>query len=164
MIISNHCDLCKFSKRNLKKGLICGLSNKKPTFKNTCPDIKLSNAFKKYLPELLNQIELEKNRTTSVYLNFSLFGVVGLIIITLTSLSDFKRIIEFDFSYSSFNYLSGKILLYLVGFLLISKPFMDIKTHRKLLKSLTTEKKEINNILKYYNLKISELLNLKIKQ
>jgi len=155
MIQSKHCKLCKHEKRNLNDGLTCGLSNKKPTFENTCSNIKFSKAFKKHLPELLNQIELEKNKVTSIYLSFTLFGVVGLIIIILTSLSRFERTLEFDFSYSSFNYLCGTLLLYIVGITLISKAYMDIKTHKNLLRNLVTEKKEIDRILNNYNLNIN---------
>ena len=161
MIQAKHCDLCKYPKRNLKDGLTCGLSNKIPTFENTCSDIKFSNEFKKHLPELLSQIELEKNKTTSIYLSFTLFGVVGLIIIVLTSLSRFQKTLEFDFSYSSFNYLCGTLLLYIVGITLISKAYLDIKTHKNLLRNLITEKKEINRILNKYNLTINALLNIK---
>tara|TARA_R110002073_G_scaffold108336_3_gene243347 strand:+ start:17332 stop:17823 length:492 start_codon:yes stop_codon:yes gene_type:complete len=161
MIQAKHCDLCKYPKRNLKNGLTCGLSNKTPIFENTCSDIKFSNVFKKHLPELLSQIELEKNKATSIYLSFTLFGVVGLIIIILTSLSRFEKTLEFDFSYSSFNYLCGTLLLYIVGITLISKAYMDIKTHRNLLRNLVTEKKEINRILNKYSLTINALLNIK---
>jgi hypothetical protein len=160
MIQSKHCDLCQYPKRNLENGLTCGLSNKTPTFENTCSDIKFSNIFKKHLPELLSQIELERNKVTSIYLSFTLFGVFGLIIIILTSLSRFEKTLEFDFSYSSFNYLCGTLLLYIVGITLISKAYMDIKTHRNLLRNLITEKNEINRILNKYNLTINALLNI----
>jgi len=72
MIQAKHCDLCKFPKKDLKVGLTCGLTDKIPTFKNSCPDIKFSNSFKNHLPKLLAQIERFRKQKTSVYLNFTL--------------------------------------------------------------------------------------------
>ena len=60
MIQAKHCDLCEYPKRNLKNGLTCGLTDKKPDFKDSCSDIKFSNSFEEYLPELLSQIGLKK--------------------------------------------------------------------------------------------------------
>ena len=61
MIQAKHCDLCKYPKRDLKKGLTCGLTNKKPTFDNTCPDLKFSDDFRSFVPDLLGQIQHLKN-------------------------------------------------------------------------------------------------------
>ncbi len=45
MIQTKHCDLCEYPKRDLKNGLTCGLTGKKPDFKRACPDILLDEKF-----------------------------------------------------------------------------------------------------------------------
>lgn len=159
MIQAKHCDLCKFPKRDLKNGLTCGLTGKKPTFKNICSDIKFSNSFKNHLPELLDQIEHLRKQKTSVYINFTLFGVIGLITIILTFRSRFERTSEFDFSYSSYLYLCGTLLLFLVGIGLISVALRRLSNHRNSLRKLIAEKRGINRVLNNYDLNVRKILN-----
>lgn len=163
MIQAKHCDLCKFPKRDLKNGLTCGLTDKKPTFKNTCPDIKFSDSFKNHLPELLAQIEHLKKEKKSVYLNITLLGVVGLIVIILTSRYRFQRTVEFDFSYSSYLYLCGTLLLIFVGLYFVAVAYKRLSNHKNLYRNVVNEKKEINKVLDKYDLNIRKLLNQKLK-
>ena len=153
-----HCNLCKFPLRSLKNGLTCGLTKKKPIFKNTCSKIKFSDSFYSYLPELLDQIDHLRKQKTSVYINFTLFSVVGLIILILTSRYSFKKIFEFDFSYSSYLYLSRTLLLFFVGIGLITLAYRRVNNHLNLLKKLLNKKKEIDDVLTKYNLDISKLI------
>lgn len=159
---AKHCDLCKFPQRDFKIGLTCGLTDKKPVFKNTCPDIKFSNLFKNHLPELLSQIEHLKKQKTSVYVNFTLFGVIGLITIISTFRFHFEKTFEFDFSYTSYHYLCGTLLLFLVGIGLISEAFRRLNIHRNSLRKLFAEKREINKVLNNYDLDIRKILNQKL--
>ena len=158
MIQTKHCDLCEFPKRNLKNGLTCGLTNKIPTFKKNCSEIKFSNLFKNHLPELLGKIEHLRKQKTSVYINFALFGIIGLIII-LTIRSRFEITSEFDFSYSSYNYLCRSLLLLFVGIGIISLAYKRLNNHQNSLRNLVNEKNGINEVLNKYNLNIKKLLN-----
>jgi hypothetical protein len=159
MIQTKHCDLCEFPKRNLKNGLTCGLTNKIPTFKKNCPEIKFSDLFKNHLPELLGKIEHLRKQKTSVYINFALFGIIGLIIIILTIRSRFEITSEFDFSYSSYNYLCGTLLLLFVGIGIILVAYKRLNNHQNSLRDLVNEKNGINEVLNKYNLNIKKLLN-----
>tara|TARA_R110002033_G_C3834993_1_gene234281 strand:+ start:99 stop:590 length:492 start_codon:yes stop_codon:yes gene_type:complete len=163
VIQAKHCDLCKFPKRDLKVGLTCGLTDKKPTFKNSCPDIKFSNSFKKYLPELLAQIERLRKQKTSVYLNFTLWGVIGLIVIILTGRSRFDRTSEFDFSYSSYLYLLGTLVLIIVGLYFLAVAYSRLSNHLNSYRNVVAEKKRINKVLNNYDLNIKKLLGQKLK-
>ena len=158
MIQAKHCDLCKFPKRDMKNGLTCGLTDKKPTFKNTCPDIKFSNSFKNHLPELLAQIEHLRKQKKSVYLNFIHLGVVGLIIIILTSHFRFETTSDFDFSYSSYLYLCGTLLLIFVGLYFVTAAYKRLSNHRNSYSNVVNEKNRINKVLKSYDLNIRKLL------
>ena len=163
MIQAKHCDLCKFPRRDLKNGLTCGLTDEKPTFKNTCPDIKFSNSFRNRLPELSAQIEDLRKQKASVYLNFTLLGVVGLIVIILTSSYRFERTAEFDFSYSSYLYLCGTLLLIFVGLYFLSTAYRRLSNHRSSYRNVVNEKEGINKVLNNYDLNIGKLLNQELK-
>ena len=160
MIQAKHCDLCDYPKRSLKNGLTCGLTNKKPDFKVACSEIKFSNSFKEYLLELLNEIEQVKKNKTYVYVNFTLFGIIGLIII-LGNYSRLKENFEMEFNHSSWIYFTGTLLLYVVGFLLIAIAFLKLIQYKKTLNKLKSNKREIDLILKNYNNDIETLLNSK---
>jgi hypothetical protein len=37
-----YCAICKKSKRDMERGIVCGLTNDKPTFDKHCPDLQAS--------------------------------------------------------------------------------------------------------------------------
>jgi len=158
MIQAKHCNLCVHPKRNLKNGLTCGLNDKKPVFKNFCSDIKFSNSFKEYLPELLNQIENVKKRKTSVFLKFILLGLLGLVVM-FGSYPLLEKTFEIEFGHSAWMRFQNALLIYIIGASLLSMAFWPLYKYRKELKRLESEKRELNNILKNYNIDIESLLN-----
>lgn len=42
---SGHCNLCDNKTTSFEKGFICNVTNNKPNFNETCPDIKFENNF-----------------------------------------------------------------------------------------------------------------------
>ncbi|MEL0650680.1 hypothetical protein V6246_04550 [Algibacter sp. TI.3.09] len=158
MIQAKHCDLCEFPKRNLKTGLHCGLTDKKPDFKVSCSKIKFSKEFKNYLPELQNQIEKLKKRKTSVYVKFLLTSTIGLIVI-FKSHSLLEIVFKMELSYSSWRYFEDTYLIYLVGAAILSIALRPILQYKKALKDLKSEKTEINTVINKYNLNIESLIN-----
>ena len=158
MIQAKHCDLCEFPKRNLKTGLHCGLTDKKPDFKVSCSKIKFSNEFKNYLLELQNQIEKLKKRKTSVYVKFLLISTIGLIVI-FKSHSLLVIVFKMELSYSSWRYFEDTYLIYLVGAAILSIALRLMLQYRKASKDLKSEKTEINTVLNKYNLNIESLIN-----
>ncbi|QCX39569.1 hypothetical protein FF125_14380 [Aureibaculum algae] len=166
MIQTEHCDLCEFPKRDLKKGLTCGLTNKKPDFEVSCPDLKFSNSLKEYLPELLNQIVQLEKRKASIYLNLGLFAGIGLLILFGSYpylIQNFKQTFDPEFSYLNWNYFLSTLLLSFVGIRLILMGFWPFNNYRKELKELQSEKSKINMVLKNYGIKMETLMNLEKK-
>ena len=157
MIQAQHCDLCEFPKRNLKTGLHCSLTDKKPDFKGACLKIKFSREFKDYLPELQNQIENLKKRKASIYANFLLISAIGLLII-FKSYSLLELTFKMELSYSSWRYFVYTFLIYSVGAGILSIAFRALIQYRKAIKKLESEKTEINKVLKNYNLNITSLI------
>ncbi len=160
MIQAKHCDLCDYHKRNLKNGLKCSLTDRKPDFNVSCSNIKFSNSFKAYLLELLNQIEHLEKRKTSVYSKFSLLSAIGLIII-FGSHSLLDQTFEMEFGYSGWIYFQRILLVYIVGAVFISMGFWRLNKYRNTLKNLESDKREIDMVLKNYNIDIKALLNHK---
>jgi len=163
MIHTRHCDLCEYPKRNLKKGLTCGLTDKKPDFKVFCSKIKFSNSLKENVSELLNSIEQSKKRRKYVYLNFGFFTLVGLIIIIrsypyLTSY--LHQAFEPEFNYKYWKYFSLILGLNIAGIFLIKMGFWPFKKFRKELKKLESERREIDMILKNYGMEAEKIMAL----
>ena len=159
MIQAKHCDLCQFPKRNLKTGLTCGLTNKKPAFKISCSKIKFSNSSKEYLPHLLSQIENLKKRKAPVYLKFILLAFTGVLVI-LANHTLLEKTFKMDLSYSSSRSFNYSLLIYAVGAGLLSKSFWLLYIYKKQLKELESEKNEINTVLNNYNLNTESLLKI----
>lgn len=163
MVQAKHCNLCEHPKRNLKNGLTCGLTDRKPDFKVFCSDIKFSDSFKEYLPELSNQIEDVKKRRISVYLKFVLLGILGLAII-FGSYPLLERTFEMEFGYSAWIRFQNTLLFYIAGASLISMGFWSLNKYRRELKKLESEKRELNNVLKNYNIDTESLMNREINK
>ena len=136
--------------------MTCGLTDKKPDFKVFCSDIKFSNSFKEYLPELSNQIENIKKRKTIVYLSSILLSILGLLII-IGIHPQIGKTLKREYLYSIIRRLEVVVLFYFIGGGLISMGLLSINKHRKTLKKLESEKRELNMVLSNYNLDIESL-------
>lgn len=158
MIQAKHCNLCVNPKRDLKNGLTCGLTDKKPTFKNNCPDIEFNKSFKDYLPELMNQIEQLKKIETSIYLKFIFYGAIGLTIMIGSGLN-FMKTYKIDFYYSDLLKFNTSFLFFIVGIFLVSIGFRILNKYKKELAKLKSEKKEIELILDNYKIDIETIIN-----
>ena len=159
MIKTRHCELCKYPKRDLKNGLTCGLTDRKPDFKDFCSNLKFSNDFKDYLPELLEKIELVNKKKTSVYISFTLFCVIGLAII-IGSYSRLEQTFKMEFNHSSWHYFIGTFLIFLIGTFFISTGYQNLYKHKKLLKKLKSDKEEIDMVIKNYKSDVEKIINL----
>lgn len=164
MIEGKHCDLCKHSKRDLKIGLTCGLTNKKPTFQKTCPSIKFSISFKKNLSELLDKIEQLRKQKILIYLNLFLFLGAGFIMIigTYSKLkTKFIGTFEPEFDYGNWKYFLVMLSLNFIAIQLIYLGLWRFYKYRKELKKLKLDIKEINTVLKNYDINIKSLIDKK---
>jgi hypothetical protein len=157
MIQAKHCDLCEYPKRSLKIGLTCGLTDRKPNFKVTCSNIKFSNSFKEYIPELLNQIEEVKKNKTSVYFHFFLLTGIGIVII-FGSYSLLKQTSEMEFGGLSIAYFENSILVYMLGALFLSMAFLNYIKHKRKSKKLILEKDKIEKVLRQYGIDFETIM------
>ena len=143
--------------------MTCGLTDKKPDFKDFCSDLKFNNEFKDYLPNLLKQIELTNKKKTSIYINFVLFSTIGLVII-IVSYSRLEKTFKMEFNHSSWSYFLGTFMIYLIGTFFISTGYQTLYKYKKSLQNLKSDKKEIDMILKNYKSDVEKIINPKNKK
>jgi len=81
-----YCKLCSKSKFDMKQGIVCSLSDAKPTFVNSCPDFSLSesaqqkiNVDKKRIAGEGYGVDKEEDGRSSRWIS-SIFGIVAYVL------------------------------------------------------------------------------------
>lgn len=69
------CANCKKSKRDIQRGIICGLTNEKPAFENTCPSLDIDEKESAKTKKIIK--EARKNEISGS-LSFFLWVIIGL--------------------------------------------------------------------------------------
>lgn len=154
MLQPKHCDLCIHSKRDLKTGLTCGLTGKKPNFKTSCSKIVFSNHFKINSTQLLADIQDLQKRKTSIYSNVFFLLLIGFTIIVCTFSPLTTRLLKAfypTFDYASWKYSTAMFILNFIGVQIIFVGVYKVYNYKKDIKKLQSEKKELNSILNNYN-------------
>lgn len=78
-----HCELCQNEKVDFKQGVICKVSNKKPSFEIKCSDIDLSEKFKTTFTKVLVKAKSLEKKRISVYLNFLMYFGLGIAVFSV---------------------------------------------------------------------------------
>ena len=96
----NHCEICDLHTFNLKEGILCGLTSKKPEFQKKCPDIKLNQNLKEKIIEVNTEFEDSKYVKKLAIGNFVFYsllgiGVLGICYLLIISLFRLARIHTF---------------------------------------------------------------------
>lgn len=133
--------------------MTCGLTNEKPKFKNTCPDIKFSDSFKEKTTELLSELKIVENNKKSVHFNFYALVIIGFLII-FGGNSLLKQTIEIESVY----YFKITILVYGLGILFFSLAYRNLNKHRRKLKNMEFEKAELKKVIDKYNIDLETLI------
>ncbi len=148
MIQSKHCDLCKYEKRSLKKGLACGLTNKKPDFKTICDNFKITNATIKNYKKIVGEFENLRIRKKVIYFKFYILIVLGLSLILFGNFY-LKEIFE------SGNYsLKFMYFIYGSGVTFITIAYSVLNKCRGKFNSIEDKKRKIEEILELYEMEL----------
>ncbi|MCB4809052.1 hypothetical protein LG651_12405 [Tamlana sp. 62-3] len=150
MLQTRHCNLCEHSKRSLKHGITCRLTNKKPDFIEFCPNIKFTEAFNDSYKSLNSNIKIARKGNIVAYIKFVLLIIIGLFVI----LKSYYLLIEAntrDYSRSGYHYFKLAILVLFLGSAFVKLAFISLSNYTKPLRELKFEKKEIDIILRKYN-------------
>ena len=162
MLQPKHCDLCIHSKRDLKTGLTCGLTGKKPNFKSFCSKIVFSDHFKIYASQLLADIQNLQKRKTSIYSNVFFLLSIGITIIVCTFSPLTTRLLKAfypTFDYASWKYFTYMFILNFIGIQIIFVGIYKVYKYKKDIKKLKSKKGELNSILNNYNTSLKRFVN-----
>lgn len=154
MNFKEHCNLCDNIKISLQDGITCGLTDKKPVFNQTCPNILLGKEFEKKIGLLHIELESLKNRKLSIYVYSFLYMLLALIIIV--SLIYYGKLFkDSDFAYSIYLELSAYLLVILPLLQLISLAYRKLSRYTHKMKIMKGQQNTINTVLKKYQIEYS---------
>ncbi|NRD21071.1 hypothetical protein HNV08_13520 [Winogradskyella eckloniae] len=157
MIQAQHCNLCKFPEMDLKVGLTCGLTHKKPKFKSRCPDLQFSSIMTEQVTNVCHEIEKLNKTKSYIYFNFVLLNALGLLILII-AYYELKNTLKLDFSYIGYKHFNIYYTFYFLGTTSMSLACYKLIVFRKTKKRLEIEKHKLASILKTYNLSINSVI------
>lgn len=147
MNITKHCQLCDHQIVDFKTGTLCGLTNKKPDFINTCAKAKLESKLRPKIESTNVEYEGILKTKTLVYINFVVFLVIGLAVI-LAGYFLAQYLLQFRVI------AAAPIIISAVGLLgvlpIAIGPLNQYKNDLKLAKA---KKDDVDKVLKIYNIK-----------
>lgn len=154
MNFSKHCDLCENKLVSLEKGLTCKLTNKKPEFKNICPQINLNTKFQEKLEITNLELDRIKKRKKNIHLSFYLFIVIGFILIIGANYF-LKRTFQSVYTlYYTFGIIS-------VGITFLALGYNKLNEFRRKLYNAEFDKNEIDEFFEKYGIEYKTEFNYK---
>lgn len=81
MEIAKHCQICENQLYNIEFGSKCKLTNKKPDFREKCPDIIFEKKYEERIKEVNTEYELVQKTKLISYANFVFFLIVSILVI-----------------------------------------------------------------------------------
>lgn len=151
MKFSEHCNLCDNPRTDLQDGIICGLTDKKPSFNKTCSKILFNKKFENKIGLVHIKIEQLKKKKVSIYIYFFLCMAIGCILI----ISQRNLLDGFDFTYSKYVKLARSLLVVFLGLVLSGFAYRKLNHYRGKSKIVKDEKDRIDAILDKYQIKYS---------
>ena len=142
---SRHCNFCDHEIKSLEKGIICGITKKKPNFGKSCPRIKLNEKFKEEIESVnLKFNELQGNKKSS-YLTFILLIGFGFLLI-------YKSGTIAEFFNNTTYFLAYKVGTIALGIKILMDIIKNLTKYREELKSAKLQKNKIDSVSKIYGI------------
>lgn len=145
MIQAKHCDICEYPKRDFKNGLTCGLTDKKPDFKETCPDILLSEKFQSKVENTNLELHHINKVKTKVHVTFYILIIIGFLVIMGNKMYA-------DLTHSTTYSLYYRISAIAIGIAILTSAYTKLNRYRKKLERAMFEKSKIDSALKKYGI------------
>ncbi|WP_225037343.1 hypothetical protein [Winogradskyella sp. SM1960] len=155
MIQAKHCDLCEYPQRDLKNGLTCGITNKKPDFKEVCPDILLDKKFQQKLENINFELDKIKKTKNKEYLTFYILIIIGFLLIIGNKY--YANISQTELY--SWRFRASAIG---VGITILISAYFKLNRFRTKLKAVKFKKNKIDSVLRKY--KISYKMNFDYRE
>tara|TARA_R100000935_G_scaffold36196_1_gene57042 strand:+ start:162447 stop:162992 length:546 start_codon:yes stop_codon:yes gene_type:complete len=153
---SQHCILCDHQKVTLKEGTLCGLTERKPAFHNTCLTIKLTEKFEEKLKTANIEYQYALKDKWWTYTYMVVFGFLGAL--AFFCLFKFQeRIGEVIFNKSSGRGQGYLVVVYIcivtAGFVLFGMAIRAFNGYRNKVSKALHKKNRIDTVLNLYNIK-----------
>lgn len=155
---TDHCSLCDLHDTNLKRGLICSLTNDLPSFSRTCSKIQLDKIAEDKMYEVyVTKFQLKEQKKSAIF-RIIFWPIIGIIVLILTRLYYIEHvepygILRTDMGKRGAAPFAMLSLLFCAGFTLIGKGTGPLyKFYRE--KNITLEKiKKTEAVLQLYGIK-----------
>ena len=145
MIQAKHCDLCEHPKRDLKNGLTCGLTDRKPDFNGTCPDILLDEKFQSNLENTNLELHNIGKGKTKAYLTFYVLIIIGFLMIIGNKFYA-------DLTHSTIYYWKFRASAIGAGITILIGAYFQLNRFRTKYKTAEFEKNKIDSVIKQYGI------------
>lgn len=149
-----HCELCKNKSQNLEIGVFCSLTNRNPNFDVFCDEISFNKNLEKKITEVNIAFEKTKREKNWVYSYFVVYLIMSLIMFLFTY--KFNDYISTILSKASgrpvFIGSAITIIFICIAIVLLGYAFGALNRHHFESKKNTTDKLELDAILKLYKI------------
>ncbi len=154
MKTKRHCDLCQHQKLSLKKGSICGVTNRKADFNNTCIRIRFDKKLKTILEDIIIELEDLKQSKQKAYFNYFFSMVFGAVII-VSGYFVWRYFIEnYDLNSRAGSEFIALLFLFIgVGFFIIKNAINKLNKFKNNLINIKNDKIDVDETLELYNKK-----------
>jgi len=145
MELAKHCNLCENQITDFKVGTTCSLTNRKPDFNKTCPNIKLADKFETILKKANIEYKKVGKSKASAYLNFWVYISFGLAVIVSGYLIG-------KYAWESGVISTVPLIIMCAGFPLIVLGIGSIVKHRQEMEVAEMKKSNVDNVLAEYGI------------
>ena len=156
MNLARHCDLCDNQKTSLKVGTTCGLTDRKPYFKDTCCDILLDEKFQRKLENYNLELERINKTKNKHYWTFYFLIVIGFLLIIG---NEFYADITQNETY--YWYFRASAIGF--GITILIGAYFNLNKFREKLKAAKFRKNKIDSVLEKYGIRYKIKINFKEK-
>ena len=143
---SKHCGICDLHSFNLNEGIICSLTNKKPKFKQKCPDIILDKKLKEKILEINTEFQDSRRVRKIAVGNMILYGLIGLGVLCICYylINKLYRIALIH---------TGTIAIFSIGIGIIGIGIGAINYSRQKRNAIAPKKSNLDKLTELYNVK-----------
>jgi len=145
MTESNHCELCDLQSLNYKYGIVCSLTEKKPSFQKQCSNISLENKLVEKLVEINMEYEDLKHVKKQTVLNLIFYLIIGLAVIYLSYF--IGTILP-----ATTIFHTVTIIIFASGLVLIGRGIGGINFYRQKYGVIVPKKKILDQLSELYNI------------
>jgi hypothetical protein len=149
-----HCELCKNKSQNLEIGVFCSLTNKNPNFDVFCDKISFKENLETRIKEVNIAFEKTKREKNWVYSYFVVYLIMSLAMFLFTyKFNDYiANILSKASGRPVFIGSAITIIFICIAIVFLGYAFGALNRHRFESKKHTTDKSELDAILKLYKI------------